>query len=123
MESTTTRAAGGLNFTAIGGKRQWHEVPQSLRVKPGAKHPVWKTQSSEQIVAHSVLFQIKIRNQSFRQSARGALFEYLMYTDGIRVSSAASNASYFLLNKFKPFANWLNLCYKSLIIETTHLNK
>jgi hypothetical protein len=43
-ESTTTRKAGGLDFTAIGGKRQGHEVPQSLRVEPGAKHPVWKTQ-------------------------------------------------------------------------------
>jgi hypothetical protein len=46
LESTTTRLAGGLDFTAIGGKRQGSEVPQSLRVKPGAKHPVWKTQSS-----------------------------------------------------------------------------
>jgi hypothetical protein len=46
-ESTTTRIAGGLDFTAIGGKRQQREVPQSLRVKPGAKHPVWKTQSIE----------------------------------------------------------------------------
>ncbi|MGD8883411.1 MAG: hypothetical protein PVI82_16045 [Desulfobacterales bacterium] len=46
-ESTTTRTAGVLDFTAIGGKRQGREVPQSLRVKPGAKHPVWKTQSSE----------------------------------------------------------------------------
>ena len=36
-ESTTTRIAGGLDFTAIGGKRQGREVPQSLRV--------WKTQS------------------------------------------------------------------------------
>jgi hypothetical protein len=26
MESTTTRAAGGLDFTAIGGKRQGREV-------------------------------------------------------------------------------------------------
>jgi len=33
-----------LDFTAIGGKRQGREVPQSLRVEPGAKHPVWKTQ-------------------------------------------------------------------------------
>ncbi|MGD8883735.1 MAG: hypothetical protein PVI82_17685, partial [Desulfobacterales bacterium] len=41
----TTRIAGGLDFTAIGGKRQGHEVPPSLRVEPGAKHPVWKTQS------------------------------------------------------------------------------
>jgi hypothetical protein len=39
-ESTTTRIAGGLDFTAIGGKRQGREVPRSLRVKPGAKHPV-----------------------------------------------------------------------------------
>jgi len=45
IESTTTRLAGGLDFTAIGGKRQGREVPQSLRVEPGAKHPVWKTQS------------------------------------------------------------------------------
>ena len=45
-ESTTTREAGGLNFAAIGGKRQGHEVPQSLRVEPGAKHLVWKTQST-----------------------------------------------------------------------------
>jgi len=44
-ESTTTRTAGGLDFTAIGGKRQGREVPQSLRVEPDAKHPVWKTQS------------------------------------------------------------------------------
>ena len=48
-ESTTTRTAGGLDFTAKGGKRQGREVPQSLRVKPGAKHPVWKTQSRNQL--------------------------------------------------------------------------
>jgi hypothetical protein len=34
-----------LGFAAKGGKRQGHAVPVSLRVKPGAKHPVWKTQS------------------------------------------------------------------------------
>ncbi|MDH3799774.1 MAG: hypothetical protein OES70_14100, partial [Desulfobacterales bacterium] len=45
MVSTITRKAGGLDFTAIGCKRQGREVPQSLRVEPGAKHPVWKTQS------------------------------------------------------------------------------
>jgi len=33
-----------LDFTARGGKRRGREVPQSLRVEPGAKHPVWKTQ-------------------------------------------------------------------------------
>jgi hypothetical protein len=38
------RGRGGLDFTAIGGKRQGREVPQPLRVEPGAKHPVWKTQ-------------------------------------------------------------------------------
>ena len=43
-ESTTSRKAGGLDFTAISGKRQGREVPLSLRVKPGASHPVWKTQ-------------------------------------------------------------------------------
>jgi hypothetical protein len=30
QESTTTRIAGGVDFTAKGGKRQGHEVPQSL---------------------------------------------------------------------------------------------
>jgi hypothetical protein len=40
FESTTTRKAGGLDFAAMGGKRQGREVPHSLRVKPGAKHPV-----------------------------------------------------------------------------------
>jgi hypothetical protein len=49
FESTTTRIAGGLDFTAIGGKRQGREVPPSLQVKPGAKHPVWKTQSSSDL--------------------------------------------------------------------------
>ncbi|MGD8942929.1 MAG: hypothetical protein PVJ37_06675 [Desulfobacterales bacterium] len=38
--STTIRPAGGLDFTAEGGKRQGREVPPSLRVKPGVKHPV-----------------------------------------------------------------------------------
>ena len=30
-KSTTTCRAGGLDFAAIGGKRQGREVPQSLR--------------------------------------------------------------------------------------------
>jgi hypothetical protein len=30
-ESTTTRTAGGLDFTAIGGKIQGRELPQSLK--------------------------------------------------------------------------------------------
>ena len=42
--STTTRNADGLDFTATSGKRQGREAPQSLWVKPGAKHLVWKTQ-------------------------------------------------------------------------------
>ncbi|MGD8739582.1 MAG: hypothetical protein PVG34_04645 [Desulfobacterales bacterium] len=49
FESTTTRKAGGLDFAAKGGKRQGHEVPQSLRVTPGAKHPVWKIQLTLEI--------------------------------------------------------------------------
>jgi len=40
-----TRAAGGLDFTAKSGKRQEREATQALRVKPGAVHPVLKTQS------------------------------------------------------------------------------
>jgi len=37
VESTTTRKAGRWDFTAVSGKKQGREVPQSLRV--------WKTQS------------------------------------------------------------------------------
>jgi hypothetical protein len=43
----TTRRAGGLDLTAIGGKIQGLKAPQSLLVKPGTKHPVWKTPSSK----------------------------------------------------------------------------
>ena len=46
-ESTTTRKAGGLDFTAIGGKKQGREVPQIVEnnaAESGAKHPVWKAQ-------------------------------------------------------------------------------
>jgi len=39
-ESTTTRTAGGLDFTAKGGKKQGRAVPRWLRVKPVARHPV-----------------------------------------------------------------------------------
>jgi len=39
-ESPTTRREGGLDFSAIGGKRQGREATQSVRVKPDAKHPV-----------------------------------------------------------------------------------
>jgi hypothetical protein len=51
-ESTTTRKAGGLDFTAIGGKRQGREVPPIVEnnavetVDSRAKYPVWKTQST-----------------------------------------------------------------------------
>jgi hypothetical protein len=58
VESTTTRTAGGLDFTAIGGKRQGREVPQSLPVKPDAKFRlggIWKTQLTEhQIIDQNV---------------------------------------------------------------------
>jgi hypothetical protein len=52
-ESTTIRIriAGGLDFAAIGGKRQGREVPPSLRVKPGTNHPVCKTQSNPTIAS------------------------------------------------------------------------
>jgi hypothetical protein len=35
IESPTTRTAGGLDFAAIGGKRQGREVPQSLKQRGG----------------------------------------------------------------------------------------
>jgi hypothetical protein len=55
-ESTTTPTRGrdGLDFTAYGGKKQGREVPQSLRVGPGAKHPVWKTQSKKHLAVHFI---------------------------------------------------------------------
>ena len=46
----TTRKADDLDFIAKGGKRQGREAPKSSRVKPGAKHPVWKTQLNGIIV-------------------------------------------------------------------------
>jgi len=48
-ESTTTRKAGGLDFSVISGKRQGREAPQSLRGEPGAKSRrgvIWKIQSA-----------------------------------------------------------------------------
>jgi hypothetical protein len=41
-----TRTADGLDFTAKDGKKQGNAAPRSLQVKPGARHPVWKTQSN-----------------------------------------------------------------------------
>jgi len=38
--SPTTRAAGGLDFSAIGGKNKGTAVPQSLRYRSGAQHPI-----------------------------------------------------------------------------------
>jgi lipopolysaccharide export system protein LptA len=59
-ESTTTRTAGGLDFTAIGGKRQGREAPQSLRAEPGAKHPVWIAQTIGPNVKNNENEQIRI---------------------------------------------------------------
>jgi molybdate transport system ATP-binding protein len=58
VESTTTRKAGGLDFTAIGGKKQGSEAPQIVEnnaVEPGANHPVWKTQSADRAQAEKRL--------------------------------------------------------------------
>ena len=87
-ESTTTRTAGGLDFTAIGGKRQGREVPQSLRVEPGAKHPVWRTQSDvlQQGSAYSYVYMsmgdrpaaVFVFGDSIRNGARAAV-EKLRY--------------------------------------------
>jgi hypothetical protein len=60
FESTTTRTAGGLDFAAKGGKRQGHEVPQSLRVKPDARHPVWKTQLTLEIRIRKSIYSTDI---------------------------------------------------------------
>ena len=54
-ESTTTRTAGGLDFATKGGKRQGHAVPRSLRVKLGAKLPVWKTQSQQRALLNRLI--------------------------------------------------------------------
>ena len=50
----------------LGGKRQGHKVPQSLkttRVEPGAKQPVWKTQSIRQLSSAIR----SVRNQMVKQ--------------------------------------------------------
>jgi small-conductance mechanosensitive channel len=70
--STTTRTAGSLDFTAIGGERQGREVPQSLRVEPDAKHPVQETQSQ------SRSFGVGIKRLWFPLACAGLLgFELL----------------------------------------------
>jgi hypothetical protein len=45
-ESTTTRIAGGLDFTAIGGKGVGRSAPivEKNAAEAGAKHPAWKAQ-------------------------------------------------------------------------------
>ena len=43
-ESTTTRKTGGLDFNAVGGKRQGREVPHLLK-----NNAVWKTQSYQRL--------------------------------------------------------------------------
>jgi tRNA pseudouridine55 synthase len=48
--STIRRVTGGLVFSAGGGKRQEHIVPQWLQEKPGANHPVRKTRLSGIVV-------------------------------------------------------------------------
>ena len=48
--STTTRMAGGLSLSAAGVKKQVRKATPSLRVKPGANHPVRETQLSGIIV-------------------------------------------------------------------------
>jgi len=48
MESPTTRIAGGLDFTAIGGKRQGREVPQSLKTTRWNRMPSTRFGKSKQ---------------------------------------------------------------------------
>jgi benzoate/toluate 1,2-dioxygenase reductase subunit len=62
---TTTRTAGGLDFTARGGKRQGREVSPSLRVEPDAKHPVRETQTK------------KLPANTFRGKVTGYLEQHL----------------------------------------------
>jgi hypothetical protein len=64
-KSTITRIAG----TATGGKRQGREVPQLLRVQPGAKHLVWKTQSKKSTLLQNRLHSfINKENVSFNST-------------------------------------------------------
>jgi hypothetical protein len=69
-ESTTTRKAGGLGFTAIGGKRQGHEVPQIVEnnaVKPGACQCPYRSMSGMVwIFVRRTEKQANISSQSLR---------------------------------------------------------
>jgi hypothetical protein len=69
-ESTTTRTAGGLDFAAIGGKRQGREVPHSLKITrwnrgfsceaPGLENPI----ASHRISGYE--YQLKIKTANLR---------------------------------------------------------
>jgi cell division septation protein DedD len=83
-ESTTTRKAGGLDFTAAGGKRQGREVPQSLRVEPGAKHPVWKTQSKKTVSLPSKSLPYTIQVSAFRDLQKSNQVVRKLLTKGDR---------------------------------------
>lgn len=66
-ESTTTRKAAGLDFTAIGAKRQGREVPQSLPVE-SHRGGIWKTQlrsPAEVLVALDAEFPFERFNNFF----------------------------------------------------------
>jgi ATP-dependent RNA helicase RhlB len=67
-DSTTTRTAGGSDFAAKGGKKQGRKVPQSLRVEPGAKHPVGKTQSKTAVKSEE---SAKIKKKRPRRKKKG----------------------------------------------------
>jgi len=89
-ESTTTRQAGGLGFTAIGGKRQGSEAPQSLKnnaVEPGAKHPVWKTQSKIVRRTADLFTQAGIETTAVRD-VRAVIWNKLLVNVGINAITA-----------------------------------
>ncbi len=108
QESTTTRTAGGLDFTARGGKRQGCEVTQSLRV--------WKTQLSGIIVidkppnisSAKVVAEVKRLLQARKAGHAGTLDPL---AEGVLICclNNATRLARFLLAGNKTYDAWLKL--------------
>jgi copper chaperone CopZ len=112
-ESTTTRKAGGLDFTAKGGKIQGSEVPQSLRVEPGAKHLVWKTQLNKECCSQPFNWFSNPRSYLF-----GAIASFAIV--GVYLGMNTLTADwYFAKIQFREYRWWIITLAVGLGIQVT----
>jgi 2-dehydropantoate 2-reductase len=81
-ESTTTRNAGGLGFTAIGGKRQGSEAPQIVE-----NNAVWKAQFKIVRQTADLFTQAGIETTAVRD-VRAVIWNKLLVNVGINAITA-----------------------------------